>query len=347
MINQADVLRLKFEQELNEHLQGYFCTIDLTWEVRSEQQVVSCTFSLPETSVIESVIDILKQSEMFTAVSLVQSRVEQDKWRICIKTESVTDLVDQFRHAQYFNALLKVLPVSGILCTPSSKRDQLTIQICATKNSFHHVPKLLDLLMISWKVASSSKIVIPCHEVCSLIAQQKKLCLDYLIQTIQAIDTSIRVYGEGINTSYLASGRDSVHLYFSDNYWLTTPAIIFEFKSNQQTHSKLAALDPELFEFKVSGYYDNEPMVPCGIIVNRIVDIPFIIKDMTLPVIRQSRSNYLDTLLTFKGKTKEYGFSNLPYDISKSILLQVCDDSTLLSKDEISKHIDKISSYSL
>lgn len=351
MINQADLLQIKIEKELNQYLQAYFRTIGLkyrfTWEVRTQQQVVSSSFFLPEVPDVDSVINILKQSEMFTAVSIVHSRVEQGKLRICIKTASVTELVDKFRHAQYFNALLKVLPVSGILCIPSSEREQLTIQKCAVKNGFQHVPKLLDLLMISWKVLPSLKIVIPYHEVGSLIAKQKQLCLDYLIQTIHPINTTIKVYGKGANTEYLSSGHDSVHLNFSDNCWSTTPAVIFEFERNQQTLSDLTALEPELIEFKVSGYYDNDPMVPCGIRVKRIIDIPFIIKDITFASIRQNRSNYLDTLLTFKGKTKDYGFSGLPYEISKLILLQACNDSVLLSEDEISEHIDKITNYSL
>ncbi|WP_298625113.1 hypothetical protein [uncultured Legionella sp.] len=357
MINKAELLRQnnerRLEQTLEQHLQNYFRTVGLKyklkWEVRSEQQIVSCCFSLSQIPDLEVVLEVLKQSEMFNKVGIVQSKIQQGKFRILIQTDNVINLVYKFQHAEYFNALLRVLPVSGILCVPSSRHDKLTIQACAPKNSIQHVPTFLKLSKLPSTISLLENIEISCTDVAFLIAQHKQLCLNYLVESVQSIDASIKIYGQEIKTECLSSSHHSVFMNFSNNPWATTPALIFEFQKNPTTLKMLTNLHSGLLEFKINGYYDeSDALVPCGIRVNHVINIPSIIKnDLALPMIRQSRNNYTDTLLIFKGKTSGYGIPGLPYDISKQILLKTNDEVSSLSEEDKSKYIDKLSSFSL
>lgn len=354
MINNDEIIRLTLCSELTSHIQHYLkaMSIDclpLEWDIRSNQQIVSNCFLTENAPNTTPILTALTQSGMFTGVSIVQSRTEEGKSRILLKTDSFSNLLDKFKHAQYFNTLIQILPISGVICLPSSQSNQLTIQACnLQRNSYEQIPNLLNLLMIYWKELSPSKIAISCQEVDLLINKHRQLCLDYLIQSIKNIDEGSENFMSALNVEYFHQNRFGVNMNYSQESWRTTPGVLFQVKNKKATLKKFEEMHPGILEVKVSGYLMfKDAVMPCGIKPKRLLDIPFIIKDITLASMRQSRSNYLDSLLVFKGKPKDYGFSSFPYEISKMILLHVCDDSALLTAREKNEHIDRIANYKL
>ena len=351
MINQDDLRNSLQTSELNRHFKNYLQLMglksNLEWEIRADTQIVSNCFPASDNTKMIPVLSLLQQSGIFIEVKVFNSKTQLNTKRIVLNTDNVTNLLDKFRCADYFNALLKVLPVTGLICIPSSLDNQLTIQVSSLKNSYKQVPLLLNLLKMCWEVSPSNQITIPCLSVATLITQQKQVYLDYLLTTIKGIDNSIKLFDAGTNIHYLSSGNGEVRTTYSKNFWETTPGMIFEFKKNYTTLQKLREINPEVLEVKLSGYYDNDPLMPCGVRLNRYLDIPFAIKDIAFTDIRKinARNNYLDCLLTFKGKTKEYGFSSLPYEVSKKILLLTDDKSSLLTENEKSELIDSIKDY--
>lgn len=352
MINREDLARLKNCAELTWYLQHYFSRLNmnfkLDWELRSDKQFVSDCFSKNECYHYQDFASALNQSGMFTEVKIVRSRQEEDQFRILVKTDSVLNLLEQFRLANYFNALLRVFPISGAVCLPSALNEQLHIK--ARNSTYNHTNliQVLKILGISYSILPCSALTISCVEVSSLIHHQKQLCLDYLKETIMKIEPGIKIFQTKLNVTELNSGKFDVKMSVSENVWETVPAISFYFKTSPFTLASLKQIHSTHVEFKVSGYFmDEDKETPCGIKPKKLLDIPFIIKDILWATIQKSRSNYYDTLLTFKSKESHYGFSNLPFDISKEILSLACDDSALFSEDEKKSSIDRISEYRL
>jgi hypothetical protein len=352
MFNKQD-LRVELRKNMNKNLQNFFCRIglksNLKWELREDNQCVSNCFSNADGLNITSAISVLKQSDIFISVSIVPSRNYKDQLRILLKTDSVSHLDMQFKHAEYVNALIDILPVSGIICTPARQSNLLILQPCAAKNSFEKVPNLLKLLEIPWIVLSSSKIAISCDNVKDLILRQKKLCLDLITDMTQQVQGDIQIRGQATHIQYFSSSPGSVMMNFCGTLWNTTPGIIMNVRKNPYTLAELNELSPDLLEVKVSGYYDSDQdsIMPCGIKLNNVFDIPLFLKNKMMLDMKQERSKYLNQLLVFKGTAKEYGIPSLPFDVTKKVLIEACDNSCFLTEKERGEAIEALKTYQI
>lgn len=352
MFNKQD-LRVELRKNINKDLRNFFCRVGLKsylkWELREDNQCVSNCFSNADDFDITSVLTVLKQSDIFISVSIVSSRNYKDQLRILLKTDSVSHLEMQFKHAKYVNALIDILPVSGIICTPARQSNLLILQPCAPKNSFEKVPNLLKLLEIPWIVLPSSKIAISCDHVKDLILRQKTLCLDLITDMTRQVQGDIQICGQATNIQYFSSSPGSVMMNFCGTLWNTAPGIIMNVQKNPYTLAALEELSPDLLEVKVSGYYDSEydTVMPCGIKLNNVFDIPLFLKNQMMLDMKQERTNYLNQLMVFKGKTKEYGIPSLPIDVTKKILIEACDNSCFLTEKERDETIEKLRTYQI
>ena len=288
---------------------------------------------------------------MFLLVGIVQSTTQTGKSRILIKTDSVSDLLDKFIHAHYVNALLQLTPASGIVCIPSALKGQITFQACEKNNSYKQIPTLLKLLDIPYEISPASLISISCTEVDLLITQHKHLCLQYITEAITNVDDSITIDAEEINVIDFSPSPNNITRMYSQNLCESTPAVTFRLKRDSETLELLYKMHPNLLMVTTTGYRDVEPIMPCGIKVNSIFDIPVFLKDTLLSkmqiAIQSARTSYLDSLLTFKSRTGAFVVPSLPYEVSKMILLQICDDCALLTEQQKDSHLDKIRDYRL